>query len=255
MLDIKSNTAFESVVVDAQFNTKEGRWHIKTADGRLARPKYLIVAAGFAAKRYLPDWPGIEKFKGVLHHSSFWPDEEIDVKGKKCAIIGTGASGVQITQAWGPTAGELKVFQRTPNLVIPMRQRQLSAEEQEKAKKWYPELFDLRERCFGGFLYDFCERKTFEDTSEEREAFLTKLWTDGGFRYWLGNYKDYLFDAKANREVYDFWQRQVSKRLKNPKDREILTPKEPPHPWGVKRPCLEYQYLEVSSSARHTCIH
>jgi hypothetical protein len=90
MLDIKSNTAFESVVTGASFNTDEGRWHVKTADGRTAKAKYLVVAAGFAAKRYVPDWPGIEKFKGTVHHSSFWPDEEVDVKGKKCAIIGTG---------------------------------------------------------------------------------------------------------------------------------------------------------------------
>jgi hypothetical protein len=109
VLDIKSNTAFESVVVGAKFNTDEGRWHVKTADGRTAKAKYLVVAAGFAAKRYVPPWDGIDKFKGIIHHSSFWPDEEIDVKGKKCAIIGTGATGVQITQAWGPVAGEVKV--------------------------------------------------------------------------------------------------------------------------------------------------
>ena len=113
----------------------------------------------------------------------------MDVKGKKCAIIGTGATGVQITQAWGPTAGEVKVFQRTPNLTVPMRQRPLTVQEQEQAKKWYPELFDFREKCFGGFLYDFAERDTFEDTPEEREAFLEKLWQDGGFRYWVANYR------------------------------------------------------------------
>jgi cation diffusion facilitator CzcD-associated flavoprotein CzcO len=108
VLNIKANTAFHSVVTEAEFNTNEGRWYVKTADGRTCKTKYLVVAAGFAAKRYVPSWQGIEKFKGVVHHSSFWPDEEMDVRGKRCAIIGTGASGVQITQAWGPTAGHLK---------------------------------------------------------------------------------------------------------------------------------------------------
>lgn len=164
VLNIKSHTAFESVVVGAEFDTVEGRWHVKTADGRTAKVKYLVIAAGFAAKRHVPDWPGIEKFKGFVSHSSFWPDDEIDVRGKKCAIIGTGiliigisrrcilttnfinvgASGVQITQAWGPTAGHLKVFQRTPNLTVPMRLRNLTIEEQNEGKKWYPELFKLR---------------------------------------------------------------------------------------------------------------
>ncbi|KAF7189001.1 Baeyer-Villiger monooxygenase [Pseudocercospora fuligena] len=244
VLDIKSHTAFESVVVGAEFDTKAGKWHVKTADGRTCKTKYLVIAAGFAAKRYVPDWPGIEKFKGFVSHSSFWPDDEIDVKGKRCAIIGTGASGVQITQAWGPTAGHLKVFQRTPNLTVPMRLRNLTVDEQNEGKKWYPELFDLRERCFGGFLYDFSEKMTFEDSPEEREAFFEKLWSDGGFRYWLGNYKDYLFNAKANRAVYDFWQKKQALRLKDARKRDILVPKEPPHPWGVKRPCLEYAYFE-----------
>ncbi len=244
VLDIKSQTAFESVVTGAEFKTDEGRWHVKTADGRTARTKYLVICAGFAAKRYVPDWPGVDKFKGVIHHSSFWPDEEISVEDKKCAIIGTGATGVQLTQAWGPKAGHLKVFQRTPNLTVPMRQRDLTVEEQEIAKKWYPELLHLREHCFGGFLYTFSEKNTFDDSPEEREAFFEKLWQDGGFRYWLGNYKDYLFDEKANQEVYNFWAKKQRERIDDPAKKDILAPWNMPHFWGIKRPCLEYAYFE-----------
>jgi len=245
VLGIKKETAFNSVVVDAQFHTDEGRWHVKTADGRTAKAKFFVVAAGFAAKRYVPDeFTGIDDFKGVVHHSSFWPDLNIDVANKKCAVIGTGASGVQITQAWGPKAGELKVFQRTPNLAVPMRKRSLTVKEQEESKFYYPELFKYRERCFGGFLYTFSERSTFEDNKQEQEAFLQKLWDDGGFRYWLANYKDYLFDQKANRVVYDFWAKNVRNRIGDPKLRDLLAPLEPPHPFGVKRPCLELDYYE-----------
>lgn len=179
-----------------------------------------------------------------MHHSSFWPDDEIDVKNKRVAVIGTGASGVQVTQAWGPQAGELKVFQRTPNLTVPMRQRDLTIEEQEIAKKWYPELMHLREHCFGGFLYTFSEKDTFDDTPEEREAFYEKLWQDGGFRFWLGNYKDYLFDKDANQEAYNFWAKKQRARVEDERKRDILVPTEKPHYWGIKRPCLEYAYLE-----------
>ncbi|KAK2800469.1 hypothetical protein FQN51_006038 [Onygenales sp. PD_10] len=244
VLQIKKDCAFDSVVVGAQFNTNEGRWHITTADGRKAYAKYFIVAAGFAAKRYVPEWSGIDSFKGIVHHSSFWPDEHIDVRGKRCAVIGTGASGVQVTQAWGPEAGSLKVFQRTPNLAVPMRKRSLTVQEQEETKAFYPELFALREKCFGGFLYTFSEGNSTEDTEEEQQAFLEKLWQDGGFRYWLGNYKDYLYDPKANRIVYDFWAKKIRDRVHDPRLRDLLAPLEPPHPWGVKRPCLEYDYFE-----------
>lgn len=50
--------------------------------------------------------------------------------------------------------------------------------------------------------------------------------------------------AKANREVYNFWAKKQRARVNDPKKRDILAPLEPPHPWGVKRPCLEYAYLE-----------
>jgi cation diffusion facilitator CzcD-associated flavoprotein CzcO len=184
------------------------------------------------------------KFKGVIHHSSFWPDEKIDVRGKKCAVIGTGASGVQIVQAWGPEAGELKVFQRTPNLAVPMRKRDLTVEEQEKAKKHYPELFRYREANFAGFLYDWDEKNTFDVTPEEREEFYERIWKDGGFRYWVALYKDNFYNPESNKESYRFWAKKTRARINDARKRDLLAPLDMPHYFGIKRPCLEYNYYE-----------
>ncbi|EFQ34605.1 HK97 family phage prohead protease [Colletotrichum graminicola M1.001] len=249
VLSISKDCSFETVVVGAQFQPDEGKWHIKTADGRLAKSKYFVVAAGFASKRYIPNWPGIESFRGIVHHSSFWPEEKVDVRGKRCAVIGTGASGVQIAQEWGQAVGqhgELKVFQRTPNLALPMGKRPLTPQEQNNGKSWYPRLFHLREKCFGGFVYGMIERGTFDDTPEEREAFYRSLWDRGGFRYWLGNYKDMLSNADANKKAYDFWSRNVRARIGDARKRDILAPTvdKMPHFFGVKRPCLEQNYYE-----------
>lgn len=186
----------------------------------------------------------MDKFKGVIHHSSFWPDEHVDVKNKRCAVIGTGASGVQIVQAWGPEAGELKVFQRTPNLAVPMRKRILTVEEQERSKKFYPELFKYREANFAGFLYDWHEKNTFDDTPEQRKEFYEGVWRDGGFRYWVALYKDNLYDAAANTESYKFWAEKTRARVGDPRLRDLLAPLEKPHFFGVKRPCLEQTYYE-----------
>lgn len=244
VLDVRKDCAFGTVVVGADFNPKSGRWHVTTEDGRQATAKYLIAATGFAAKRYIPEWPGIDKFRGVIHHSSFWPEEGVDVRGKRCAVIGTGASGVQVTQAWGPVAANLKVFQRTPNLAIPMRRRDLTIEEQEQLKRVYPQFFSLREKSFGGFCYDYSEKGAFEDNEKEQEEFLENIWKEGGFRYWVASYKDYLFDPRANRVVYDFWARKVRERIHDPATRDLLAPVAPRHPWGVKRPSLEVDYYE-----------
>ena len=181
VLELSKDSAFKTVVTGAEFDTNEGKWNVTTQDGRHAKAKYLIVCAGFAAKRYIPDYPGIENFKGVLHHSSFWPNEGVNTNGKKVAIIGTGASGVQMIQELAPTVEKLTVFQRTPNLAIPMGKRDLTEGEQNQLKPYYKDIFTLREKCFAGFHYDFCERNTSDDTPEENEALYEELWKRGGF--------------------------------------------------------------------------
>ncbi|KAL2841673.1 hypothetical protein BJY01DRAFT_256975 [Aspergillus pseudoustus] len=244
VIGVKKDCAFNTVVVGARFDTDEGRWSVTTADGRVTRAKYLVLGTGFAAKRYIPPWPGMDKFRGIVHHSSFWPDTAIPVTHKRCAVIGTGASGVQITQAWGPQAGSLTVFQRTPNLAVPMRKRTLTPEAQNALKPLYPELFRYRETSFAGFLYDWYEKDTFDDSPQEREAFYEKVWNEGGFRFWVSVYKDNLFDAEANKESYAFWAKKTRARIGDPKLRELLAPNKMPHYFGIKRPCLESTYYE-----------
>lgn len=189
----------------------------------------------------------MEKFKGVIHHSSFWPDQEISVEGRRCAVIGTGASGVQITQALGPRVGDsgsVKVFQRTPNLAVPMRRRKLTDEEQNRQKDLCPDLFKLRECTFAGFRYDWMEKNTFDDTPEQRKATYERVLAEGGFRFWVALYKDNLFVGDSNRESYNFWAKKTRARIEDPKLRDLLAPLEPPHYFGIKRPCLEYDYYE-----------
>ncbi len=254
MLNLSKDCAFGSVATSAEFDTNSGKWTVKTADGRTAKCKYLIIAAGFAAKRYIPDYPSMEKFQGIMHHSSFWPVEGVDARGKKVAVIGTGASGVQIIQEWGPQVEHLTVFQRTPNLALPMGKKDLSAQDQEALYPAYHDLMRMRELNFAGFTYEFEERNTFEDSPEEREALYEALWKKAGFGLWLGSHKDYLFDLKANRCVYDFWRKKQMTRIKNPEKREILCPAEPPHPFGVKRPCLEQNFYEVLDADNVTIV-
>lgn len=107
-----------------------------------------------------------------------------------------------------------------------------------------PHNYRLRERCFGGFLFSFHEKNTFEDNYEEQEAFYHSLWDHGGFGFWLGNYKDMLSNPKANRRAYDFWAKNQRARIGDARKRDLLCPLEPPHAFGVKRPCLEQNYYE-----------
>lgn len=212
ILNLSKDTAFQTVVTSAAYDKEDVKWKVTTADGRRIQATYLIVATGFSSKRHIPDFKGLDKFKGIVHHSSFWPREGVEAAGKRLAVIGTGASGVQLVQELGLSVKSLHIFHRTPNLALPMRRKILTPEEQNNHKGRYRELFEYRERCFGGFAYEFDERNALSNTPEEREAFLEGLWAEGGFRYWLANYKDYLFSHEANREVYNFWRKKQSPR-------------------------------------------
>src|SRR3546814_12273758 len=85
----------------------------------------LFRSLGFVSKPYVPDIPGIEDFEGEWCHTARWPQEGIDLDGRKVAVIGTGASGVQVAQEAAKRAATLTLFQRTPILALPMRHKRL----------------------------------------------------------------------------------------------------------------------------------
>ena len=114
-----------------------------------------------------------------MHHSSFWPESGVDMKGKRVAVIGTGSTGIQLAQEASKEASHVTVFQRTPNLCLPMRQRKLTKEEQDDRKPEYPEIYKHRMTTFAGFGYDFAEKNTFDDSPEEREKFYQDMWDEG----------------------------------------------------------------------------
>ena len=128
-----------------------------------------------------------------------------------------------------------------------MRQRCLDRmeEQRKKASGVYEAAFKACENTYAGVPYENNGRKTFDDTSEEREAFWNSLVQEGGFKFWVAGYADTNFDQKANDAAYDFWRRMVLKRIKDPEKARVLAPEIPPHPFGAKRPSLEQDYFEV----------
>ncbi|WEW58875.1 hypothetical protein PRK78_004343 [Emydomyces testavorans] len=243
--DIKKDVEFNLRVIGGQFDVKEENWKIRTDDGRTTTCKFFILATGFAAKPYTPSFKGIESFKGAIHHSCSWPKDGVDTRGKRVGVIGTGATGVQIAQECAKDADSLTVFQRTPNLALPMRQGKLTSEEQERRKSTYPGFFRNRLKTFGGMKYTFMDKKVEDATPAEREEFLETAWANGGFEFWLAGYSDTFFDIEANRLLYDFWAKKTRERIKDPEKRDILAPLEPIHPFGTKRPSLEQNYYEI----------
>jgi 4-hydroxyacetophenone monooxygenase len=120
--DVRENIRFESEVVAARYDEANGRWTVRIR-GRKGDEEDLVANAVISAVGQLnrPKWPeieGRERFAGASTHSAAW-DHSIDLRGKRVAVIGTGASAFQIVPTIAEEVGELKVFQRSAPWMFP----------------------------------------------------------------------------------------------------------------------------------------
>ncbi|MFO6453448.1 MULTISPECIES: flavin-containing monooxygenase [unclassified Aeromicrobium] len=244
-LDLRKDVTFDTFVDRAAWDENSHTWTVTSTDGKAQRAKTVIVATGFGSKPLYPDIPGLDSFAGECHHTARWPQAGVELTGKKVVVLGTGASGVQVIQEAAPVAEHLTVFQRTPNLALPMRQKQLTPDDNEEFRKDLPRRFEVRARAFAGFDFDFMAVMGADLSPAELRAEYDKLWEHGGFELWLGTLGDMLADEKVNRTFYDYWRSKVHERVADPAKAELLAPALPPHPFGVKRPALEQNYFDV----------
>jgi cation diffusion facilitator CzcD-associated flavoprotein CzcO len=109
---------FNSHVERAHWDDDEQCWHVFTDAGQEYVAQFLISGAGGLHIPLIPDIEGIDEFRGAAFHSAQW-DHDIDLTGKRVAVIGTGASAIQIVPAIVEDVAELHLYQRTPAWVMP----------------------------------------------------------------------------------------------------------------------------------------
>lgn len=241
--DLRRDIQFRSRVAAAHWEERKRRWDITLEDGSSHSARFLITAIGPLSAPTMPRIEGVETFKGDAYHTARWPHEPVRFEGKRVAVIGTGATGVQTIQEVAKTAAHLTVFQRTPNWCAPLHNGPLSAEEMGKIKDNYDEIFARCQETFSCFLHTPDPRGTFEVPSEERERVWEKLYSQPGFGMWQGNFRDILVDRAANAAVSEFVARKIRQRVKDPSVAEKLIPKN--HGFGTRRVPLETRYYEV----------
>lgn len=122
-------------ITGARFDAGRGVWRIEAATGELFEARALVPACGQLSIPQVPDFAGLEDFRGPTWHSARW-DHAVDLRGKRVAVVGSGASAVQVIPEVAKVARELRVFQRTPAWLIPRGDRRYTRMERSAFARW-----------------------------------------------------------------------------------------------------------------------
>lgn len=126
---------FNTEVVEARFDEDSHRWRITLNGGEVIETEYLIAATGQLNRPAYPPVPGIESFRGISFHSARW-DHQADLAGKRVAVVGNGASAIQLVPKVARHAAELTVFQRSANWVLPRMATEYSDKWRSRFHRW-----------------------------------------------------------------------------------------------------------------------
>jgi cation diffusion facilitator CzcD-associated flavoprotein CzcO len=198
-------------VIRSQFDSTRDLWHTQLDDGTIVTSRYLIAATGLLSQPKLPAIPGLESFGGKAMHTARW-DHGHDLASKRVAVIGTGASAVQVVPMIAQHVAKLLVFQRTPIWVSPRFDRRVKPGSRLSLLKFS------------------ATRSLLRLLSESSLEFLT---------FSIVNYRRFPFVVHmVQRSVRHWMGRQVS-------DRETVTRLLPGYGLGCKRPTASNEYLRA----------
>jgi cation diffusion facilitator CzcD-associated flavoprotein CzcO len=121
--DVRRHVRFGTEVTGAAYDSASGKWTVSVSTGEPVVVDVLVSAVGQLSRPGIPDLPGLESFAGDAFHSATW-DHGVDLRGKRVAVVGTGASAVQFVPEIQPRVAHMTVFQRSAPYVIPRPDRE-----------------------------------------------------------------------------------------------------------------------------------
>jgi cation diffusion facilitator CzcD-associated flavoprotein CzcO len=242
--DFRKDIQFDSRVASVSYDEDANVWTTTTEAGESTTSRYVVAASGVLSIAQKPPFPGLDSFEGEWYVTSDWPKEPVDFAGKRVAVVGTGATAVQVIPIVAHTADHLTVFQRTPNYVMPGRNHPLTEEQQAEIKRNYADIWKQANAQVFAFPMDPAGRVAADVTDpDELERVFEAGWEAGGFRYIFETFDDLLIDERVNDAASEFVRRKIRAIVKDPETAEKLCPKT--HPVGGKRPPLGHFYYET----------
>jgi cation diffusion facilitator CzcD-associated flavoprotein CzcO len=204
-----AKTRFGVRVTGARFDEDADTWALRTSDGEEIIARHVIVATGILTNPNLPDIPGVETFAGTTIHTARW-DHSAELRGKRVAVIGTGASAVQLIPAIADEVEDLTVFQRTPIWCLPKLDRAIP-----------PAVTSVLRRVPG---------------SQTVARAVTQTMVELTFPLAVHYHRGYPLTARIERMARSYLAQEVH----DPVVREKLTPR---YALGCKRPSFHNEFL------------
>jgi len=229
------------------FNEETNTWMLRLSDGHEITTRFIVTAVGTLSTPTLPKIEGIADFRGMSFHASDWPHEPLDLADKRVAVVGSGATAIQLIPEVAKVAKQLTVFQRRPNWAAPLNNAPISETEMAEIRERYDEIFATCARSPGGFEHEPDSRSFYDVSPAQRRELWDRLYDEPGFGIWLQNFYEIFVDEKANAEISNYIAERIRQRVNDPMLAERLIPKD--HGFGVQRLPLETDYFETYNRA------
>jgi cation diffusion facilitator CzcD-associated flavoprotein CzcO len=205
---LRPHIRLNTKVTDVGWDEAKLEYEVRTATGESDTFDVVISALGLLNVPNHPDWPGLDDFRGIRFHTAQWrPD--VDLAGKRVAVVGTGSTAAQIVPGIAGSVGSLLVFQREPGWVEPKRERAFTARE-----RWVYRHVPGAQWLHRGWL----------------------------FYQSIARFRAYDASSRAQEEKRRSCLDHIRRTVRDPATRDAVTPG---YPWGCKRPVLASTFYEA----------
>jgi len=249
--DLRRDIRFNTRVTAASFDEAAQRWTVRTDRGDVVTARFCVMATGCLSTAKVPDFPGIETFRGKTFHTGAWPHEGVDFSGQDVGVVGTGSSAIQAIPVIARQARHLTVFQRTPNYSVPAQNRPMTPEYQLAWKENYPERRRRAMAVRNAILYTLNDKSALDASEEERQREYEARWEAGGIPF-MAAFNDLILNRQANDTAADFVRAKIRSIVRDPAVAERLTPKD--YPIGTKRICVDTDYFDTFNRNNVTLV-
>jgi cation diffusion facilitator CzcD-associated flavoprotein CzcO len=251
--DIRRHILFKTPLTAARWRPEQARYDVEAGAGQRFTCRFLVMATGNLSAARKPDFVGLEDFKGEWVQTSHWPDREVELKGRRIAVIGTGSSGVQTIAEVAGEASRLYVFQRSPNFAVPAQNSPFDevkfAEINAGGIPGRRAYLLTTTAAITGQLPSTLPFVAYSDA--ERLARLERQWAYGG-QGMNRVFTDQGMNKAANDFVADFVRDKIRAIVKNPETAEKLCPTD--HPIGSRRLCIDTNYYATYNRENVTLV-